>query len=98
MQALHPHATSRPTRRSALADEFFPAIGVARSSSMARQRVYAGPLGTLTIRIRPEGGHATFIEVETDQTGESRLDRNVKRYFVRLKRLADPARALEAAY
>jgi hypothetical protein len=87
-----------PDAALAQADEFFPTIGVVRSSSMARQRVFAGPLGTLTIRIRPEGGHATFIEVETDQTGESRLDRNVKRYFVRLKRLADPARALEAAY
>ena len=87
-----------PAAALALADEFFPAIGVLRSSSMARARVYAGALGTVTMRIRPEGGHATFIEVETDQTGESRLDRNVKRYFVRLKRLADPAWALEAAY
>lgn len=87
-----------PDAALALADEFFPAIGVVRSSAMARARVYAGPLGTVTLRIRPEGGHATFIEVETDQTGESRLDRNVKRYFVRLQRLADPARTLEAAY
>ena len=87
-----------PEAALALADEFFPTIGVLRSSSTPRARGFAGPLGTVTIKIRPEGGHATFIEVSTDQTGESRLDRNVKRYFVRLKRLADPARALEAAY
>jgi len=87
-----------PDAALALADEFFPTIGALRSSAQPRARVFAGALGTVTIRIRPEGGHATFIEVETDQTGESRLDRNVKRYFVRLKRLAAPARALEAAY
>ena len=87
-----------PEKALTLADEFFPAIGVRRNSGMPRARVFTGPLGTVSIRIRPEGGHATFIEIETDQTGESRLDRNVKRYFVRLKRLADPARALEAAY
>jgi hypothetical protein len=30
--------------------------------------------------------------------GESRIDRNVKRFFVTLHRKVDPAHALEAAY
>jgi hypothetical protein len=30
--------------------------------------------------------------------GESRLDRNVKKFFVRLHRKADPRHVLEAAY
>ena len=30
--------------------------------------------------------------------GESRLDRNVKNYFTRLHKLADPAHALSASY
>ena len=39
-----------------------------------------------------------FIEAVTDQAGESRLDRNVKRFFVLVHREADPAHKLEAAY
>jgi hypothetical protein len=81
-----------------IADEYFPTIGAARTSQSARARAYSGPLGTFTLRIRSEGGHCTFIDVETDQMGESRLDRNVKRYFVRLAGAAEPARTLEAAY
>ena len=34
----------------------------------------------------------------TDQMGESRLDRNAKRFFVELHRKSDPAHKLEAAY
>ena len=95
----HFHRTSlAPDAALALADEFFPAIGLSRATAPARTRAYAGALGALTVRIRPEGGHATFVEVDTDQPGESRLDRNVKRYFVRLRRAAEPGRALEAAY
>ena len=82
----------------ALADAFFPAIGVIRTSALPRSRAYSGPLGTMTLRIRPDGGHYTFIEVETDQTGESRLDRNVKRYFVKVRRAEAPSHTLEAAY
>jgi hypothetical protein len=81
-----------------IADEFFPTIGVARTASLARSRAFSGGLGTMTLKIRPDGGHYTFIEVETDQTGESRLDRNVKRYFVRVRKAEEPARTLEAAY
>jgi hypothetical protein len=52
----------------------------------------------LKLIVRPEGGHYTFVEVETDQMGESRLDRNVKRFFVELHRAEDPAHKLEASY
>jgi hypothetical protein len=36
--------------------------------------------------------------VETDQIGESRLDKNVKKFFVALHRQADPTHTLEAGY
>ena len=52
----------------------------------------------MTLTAKPEGGHYTFVEVNTDQMGESRLDRNVKRFFVTLHRQADPTHELEAAY
>ena len=80
------------------ADAFFPALQLAPSASQARTRTFGGTLGTMTLAARPEGGHYTFVEVHTDQMGESRLDRNVKRFFVTLHRQADPAHRLEAAY
>jgi hypothetical protein len=52
----------------------------------------------MKLSARAEGGHYTFVEVQTDQMGESRLDRNVKRFFVTLHRAEDPRHTLEAAY
>ena len=36
--------------------------------------------------------------VETDQMGESRLDRNVKRFFVSVHRTEDPTHVLTSNY
>jgi hypothetical protein len=95
----HFHRTHiAPDRVLALADEYFPGIGLARDGGDARRRSYRGALGTLALVVRPEGGHYTFVEAETDQVGESRLDRNVKRFFVKVHRAADPSHALTAAY
>ena len=82
----------------AAADEFFSALALASSAAAPRTRTFNGPLGTLRLKVKPEGGHYTFVEVGTDQMGESRLDRNVKRFFVELHRRADPTHELEAAY
>lgn len=80
------------------ADEYFPTLGLAQTATASRMRTFSGPLGTMTVTVRPEGGHYTFVEVDTDQMGESRLDKNVKRFFVRLHRRADPTHRLEASY
>ncbi len=80
------------------ADTHFAALGLDRLQSDARARHFRGVLGTLTISVKMEGGHYTFVEAHTDQVGESRLDKNVKKYFVRLHRRADPRHQLEAAY
>ena len=80
------------------ADRFFPALGLASTARADRSRTFAGPLGTLTVSVKMEGGHYTFVEVETDQIGESRLDKNVKKFFVQLHRAADPGHAIEAGY
>ena len=87
-----------PARVLEAADAFFPSIGVVQQTTAPRSRSFTGPIGTMKLGARPEGGHYTFIEVETDQMGESRLDRNVKRFFVRLHRSEDPTHQLEAAY
>ncbi len=80
------------------ADRFFPELGMTAVTSAARARSFSGPLGTLKLTARPEGGHYTFAEVHTDQMGESRLDRNVKKFFVALHRVDDPAHTLQASY
>jgi hypothetical protein len=80
------------------ADAFFPSLELKATGNAARSRTFSGPLGTVKVSAKPEGGHYTFVEGDTDQMGESRLDRNVKRFFVTLHRQADPAHRLEAAY
>ena len=82
----------------AAADTFFPSIALAQNTTAPRTRTFSGPLGALKLTVKAEGGHYTFVEVETDQMGESRMDRNVKKFFVALHRAEDPSHELEAAY
>ncbi len=88
----------KPEQVLADADAFFPTIEEKCTASSARSRTFAGPLGTLYLSARSEGGHYTFVQVDTDQMGESRLDRNVKRFYVRLHRAKNSATTLAAAY
>lgn len=81
-----------------VADEFFPKLPLERTAHTARTRTYSGLLGTLHLSVKKEGGHYTYVQVQTDQIGESRLDRNAKRFFVKLHRVNHPTHRLEAAY
>lgn len=85
----HFHRTSlHPDQVIATADAFFPTIGLRAAGEGPRSRTFTGVVGTpevpatLELTVRMEGGHYTFIEAHTDQMGESRLDRNVKKFFV----------------
>jgi hypothetical protein len=86
------------------ADAFFAELGMKASSTAARARSWEGVVGTpeepvtLTLTVKMEGGHYTFVEAHSSAMGESRLDRNVKKFFVRLHKLADPRHATAAAY
>lgn len=86
----------------AAADAFFPAPPLSLSPSKdgggPRERTYSGALGIAKLRVRSEGGHYTFVEFRTDQIGESRLDKNVKKFFVSLHRKTEPTHMLEAGY
>ena len=82
----------------ALADKFFSAIELAPQTTAPRTRTFSGALGIMKIAVKSEGGHYTFVEVDTNQMGESRLDRNVKRFFVTLHRTEDPSHVLDASY
>jgi hypothetical protein len=80
------------------ADQFFGALGLTRGDAGARSRRFSGALGSLVLSVRMEGGHYTLVEVHTDQVGESRLDKNARKYFNVLHRLADPRHRIEAGY
>jgi hypothetical protein len=90
------HAT--PASVLVVADEFFPKLGMTLVTTTVRTRSFTGPLGAMKLSVKAEGGHYTFVEVTTDQMGESRMDRNVKKFFVALHRAEDPAHVLEASY
>lgn len=101
----HFHRTHRtPAETMEAADAFFAALGLKTIASAPRARTYQGVVGTpqvpahVRLTVKPEGGHYTFVEVATDQMGESRVDRNVKRFFVELHRRDDPTHRIEAAY
>jgi hypothetical protein len=95
----HFHRTSlTPDQVLEAADQHFGALALTRGGADARSRSFAGALGTMTLTVKMEGGHYTVVEVHTDQVGESRLDKNVKKYFNRLHRTADPRHQIEAGY
>lgn len=86
------------------ADTFFAALGLRQTASAPRTRVWEGVVGTpeepatLSLKVWMEGGHYTFVEAHSSAMGESRLDRNVKKFFVQLHRLVDPRHVSAAAY
>ena len=87
-----------PAEVLAAADTFLPGLGLAQTATAPRSRTFSGALGVTRLTVRAEGGHYTFVEVETDQMGESRMDRNVKKFFVAIHRTEDPKHTLEASY
>ena len=97
MRHFH-RSTLRPDAVLMNADEYFAALGLAQTSAETRARQFAGPLGSVRVTVRMEGGHYTLVEAFTDQVGESRLDKNVKYFFATLHRAADPRHRIEAGY
>lgn len=88
----------QPDEVVSVADSFFPTIGLSKAGEEPRARLFRGDLGTLKMTVKKEGGHYTFVEIHTDQMGESRLDRNAKRFFTELHRIEDPRHKLEPSY
>lgn len=93
------HRTSvHPDTALEVADAHFIALEMQIADQGPRHRRYAGALGTLDLTVTLEGGHYVRLDAVTDQVGESRLDKNVKKYFVQVHRLADPHHQSHAAY
>lgn len=81
----------------AAAKQFF-GERLAPAEESTRRLMYRGSLGKVTVSAKPEGGHYTFIEVDTDQVGESELDRLAKRFLAEVHRRAEPTHELRGAY
>lgn len=92
------HRTSlSPEHVLAAAKAFFgPRMTPAEESP--RRRAYAGTLGKVAISARAEGGHYTFVEVGTDQVGESELDKLAKRFLAELHKQVEPTHEVRGAY
>ena len=69
-----------------------------QSEAAPRHRSFSGSLGTVTVRVRAEGGHYTLVTVTTDQPGESELDKLAKRFLGEVHVLAEPDHVLRGAY
>lgn len=63
-----------------------------------RRRRFSGAIGQLTVLVEAEGGHYTRVTVETNQPGESELDRLAKRFLSVVHQDADPGHAIRGAY
>jgi hypothetical protein len=64
----------------------------------ARVRRFAGSIGDLAVIVEAEGGHYTRVTVETNQPGESEIDRLAKRFLGVVHTMAAPAHELRGAY
>jgi hypothetical protein len=64
----------------------------------ARRRRYAGSIGQITVTAEAEGGHYTLVVVETNQPGESEIDRLAKRFLGVVHTAAEPGHSLRGAY
>ena len=92
------HRTSiTPDAAVARAAEFFGAR-LTPVEEAPRRRRFGGTLGQLTVSVRAEGGHYTLVTIETDQPGESELDKLAKRFLTVVHTMADPAHEPRGAY
>ena len=92
------HRTSvSPDAAVARAAEFFGAR-LTPIEEAPRRRRFGGTLGQLTVSVQAEGGHYTLVPIETDQPGESELDKLAKRFLTVVHTMADPAHEPRGAY
>lgn len=96
MRYFH-RTTLSPADVLAAARDYFGAR-LAPSEESPRRLGYRGTLGKVTVSARAEGGHYTFIDVLTDQMGESEIDKLAKRFLAELHCKVEPTHELRGAY
>ena len=63
-----------------------------------RRRRFSSAIGQLTAMVEAEGGHYTLVTVETNQPGESELDKLAKRFLAVVHRLVEPEHEIRGSY
>lgn len=92
------HRTSvSPDAAVTRAAEFFGAR-LTPIEEAPRRRRFGGTLGQLSVSVQAEGGHYTLITIDTDQPGESELDKLAKRFLGEVHVLAEPSHQLRGSY
>jgi hypothetical protein len=71
---------------------------LAPSEETNRRRSFAGAMGKVSVAVKAEGGHYTFVDVTTDQVGEAELDKVAKRFLALVHQKADPSYQVRGAY
>lgn len=92
------HRTTLPANEVlAEADRFFStSMEIAGRSTRAGR--FRGGDGTIHISVKSEGGHYVHVTAETDQVGESEIDKMAKRFLAQVHHRADPSHAVRGAY
>ena len=92
------HRTSMsPADVLAMAKQYFGSR-LAPSEESPRRLTFRGSLGKVAVSAKAEGGHYTFVEAETDQVGESELDKLAKRFLSEVHRQVEPAHEVRGSY
>ena len=63
-----------------------------------RSRRFSSATGQLGVTVEAEGGHYTLITVETNQPGESELDKLAKRFLATVHAMVDEHHVIRGSY
>ena len=92
------HRTSvAPDEVLARATTFFGAR-LTPAEEQPRRRRFAGTIGQVSVTVQAEGGHYTLVTVETNQVGESEVDKLAKRFLTIVHTMAEPKHRPIGAY
>ena len=92
------HRTSLPPDDVLSAADRYFGPPLTASGSGHRERTFSGTIGRVTISLKAEGGHYTLITVDTDQVGESELDKLAKRFLAVVHQKVEPTHEIRGAY
>ena len=92
------HRTSLPPEDVMKATQRYFGARFTPAEEAPRRLAYSGSIGKLRIVVKAEGGHYTFIDIQTDQMGESELDKLAKRFLSEVHQRVEPAHAVRGAY
>jgi hypothetical protein len=92
------HRTSvSPDQAIASAASYFGAR-MSPTEEGTRSRRFSSAIGQIAVTVQAEGGHYTLVTVETNQPGESELDKFAKRFLSVVHTMVDDRHLIRGAY